>query len=120
MPFHYVLAELVARVPQAIGVVFLDDSGETIDLATTEYTPDDLRVFGAYFGISLRQARTTIEPMLGEPDLIHVRQGEVNVHAVYLPDEYALVLLQGASGSAAIARRCLRSAVTDLERELFS
>ncbi|MFQ5528140.1 MAG: hypothetical protein ACE5GX_18035 [Thermoanaerobaculia bacterium] len=121
MPFHYVLAELLARVPRAIGVLFLDDSGETIDVATTEYTPEDLRVFGAYFGISLRQARTTMEPTrLGEPGLIHVRQGDVNVHAIYLPDEYSLVLLQAAPGSTAMARRCLKSAVADLERELFT
>lgn len=121
MPFHYVLADLLARVPAALGVVFLDDSGETVDLATTAYSPEELKVFGAYFGITLRQTHALFEAgRLGQPDMIHVRQGEVNVHAVALPDDYALVLLQASPGSTALARRHLRSAVADLEREVFS
>ena len=121
MPFHYVLADLLAKVPAAIGVVFVDDTGETVDLATTEYTPEELRVFGAYFGITLRRTRALLdETALGQPDQIHVRQGAVNVHAVYLPDGYALVLLQASSGSTALARKHLRTAVADLERELFT
>ena len=51
MPFHYVLADLLAKVPGAVAVVFIDDSGETIDVATTGYSPEELKIFGAYFGI---------------------------------------------------------------------
>ncbi|MCP4201391.1 MAG: hypothetical protein GY769_05585 [bacterium] len=121
MPFNYVLADLLARVPGAVAVAFLDDSGETIEVATTDYSPEELKIFGAYFGISLRQARTLLEPTeLGDPDLIHLRQGDVNVHAVCLPDEYYLVLLQSSPASTGVARRYLKSAVADLERELFS
>ncbi len=121
MPFHYVLADLLAKVPSAIGVVFVDDSGETVDVATTGYTPEDLKVFGAYLGISLRQARTVLEPTkLGRPSLIHIRQGDVSIHAVCLPDGYSLVLIQAFPGSTAAARRHLRIAVADLERELFA
>ena len=121
MPFNYVLGELLAKVPRAIGVAFLDDSGETIDLATTDYTPEDLKVFGAYFGISLRQTRSSLEPTkLGSPDLIHVRQGDVYVHAVCLSGGYSLVLLQACPASTALARRHLKSAVADLKRELFT
>ena len=53
MPFHYVLADLLARVPGAVAVVFIDDSGETIDVATTGFAPEELKIFGAYFGNSL-------------------------------------------------------------------
>lgn len=121
MPFRYVLADLLARVPGAVAVVFLDDTGETIDLETTEYSAEELKVFGAYFGISLRHVRSFFAPtLLGEPELIHLRQGGVNVHAVCLPDEYYVVLLQSSAASTGIARRLLMNAVTDLERELFT
>ena len=33
MPFQYVLANLLAKNEGAVGVLFLDDSGETIDLS---------------------------------------------------------------------------------------
>jgi hypothetical protein len=121
MPFRYVLADLLARVPGAVAVVFLDDSGETIDVATTRYSPEELKILGAYLGISLRQTRTLLEStQLGEPQLIHLRQGSVNVHAVCLPDDYYLVLLQSSPASTASARRHIRSAVANLERELFT
>ena len=120
MPFRYVLADLLAKVPGAVGVLFLDDSGETIDVATTEYSPEDLKVFAAYFGITLRQTRSLLAPLaFSKADLIHLRQGDVNVHAVCLPDEYYLVLFQHFPSSTAVARRFLRAAVVDLERELF-
>lgn len=121
MPFHYVLADLLAKVPGAVAVVFLDDSGETVDVATTKYSPEELKIFGAYFGIGLRQARTLLEETrLGDPKVIHLRHEGVNVHAVCLPDGYFLVLLQSASASTSLARRVMKVAVADLERELFS
>ena len=121
MPFHYVLADLLAKVPGAVAVVFIDDSGETLDVATTGYSPEELKIFGAYFGIDLRQTRLWLgRTRLGEPELIHLRRKKMNVHAICLPDSYFLVLLQSAPASTGLARRHLRSAVADLERELFS
>ncbi len=120
MPFRYILADLLAGVPGAVAVIFLDDSGETIDVATTDYSPEELKIFGAYLGISLRQARTLLEPTeFGGLDLIHIRWGHVNVHAVCLPDEYYLVLLQSAPAPTGLARRHMKTAVAALERELF-
>ena len=121
MPFHYVLADLLARVPGAVAVVFIDDSGEAIDVATTRYSPDELKIFGAYFGIGLSQVRLLLgRTRLGEPELVHLRHEKMSVHAICLPDGYFLVLLQSFPASTGLARRHLRSAVTDLGRELFS
>lgn len=121
MPFHYVLADLLAKVPGARAVVFIDDSGETVDLATTGHSPEELKVMGAYFGIGLRQARNLLEPTtLGGPDSISLRHGAVYVHANCLSDGYFLVLLQSLPASTGIARRRMQGAVADLERELFS
>lgn len=121
MPFHYVLADLLARVPGAEAVVFIDDSGETVDMATTGHSPEELKVMGAYFGIGLRQARNLLESTnLGEPTAVYLRHGSVSVHATCLPDGYFLVLLQSFPASTGIARRHMQSAVVDLGRELFS
>lgn len=120
MPFHYVLADLLAQVPGAVAVLFLDDSGETIDVATTDHSPEDLKIFGAYVGIGLRQARALLEnTVLGEPAMVHLRHGRAHVHTVCLPDGYFLVLLQSSPASAGLARRRMRIAVADLVRELF-
>ena len=39
MPFHYILANLIANNEGSVGALFLDPTGETIDLACTEITP---------------------------------------------------------------------------------
>lgn len=121
MPFHYVLANLLAEVPGAKAVIFLDDSGEAVDVATTEYSAEELKVFGAYFEIGLRQARTLLEANdFGEPDAVYLRHEGANVHSVCLPDGYFLVLLQSTPASTGLARHHMKIAVADLKRELFS
>ena len=40
MPFQYTLANLLAENEGALGVLFLDETGETVDLACAEYTRD--------------------------------------------------------------------------------
>ena len=121
MPFHYVLADLLAKVPGAVAVVFIDDTGETIDVATTGYSPEELKIFGAYFGIGLGQARLLLEnAQLGAPVSIHLRHEKTSVDAICLPDGYFLVMLRSSPALAGLARRHMRRAVADLERELFS
>lgn len=91
-----------------------------MDIATTCHSAEELKVMGAYFEIGLRQARGLLEPAkLGGLESIYLRHATVNVHATCLSDGYYLILLQSFPSSIAIARRCMKSAVTDLERELF-
>lgn len=54
MPFQYILANLLAHNDGAVGVLFLDDTGETVDFACSDYSPYQMRVVGAYVGIYLR------------------------------------------------------------------
>ncbi len=120
MPFEYVLADLLAKVPNALGAIFLDDSGETIDLASAENSPEELRVFGAYFEIALRQLRSNFAADgLGEVRILHVRHRGAEVYAACLPDDYFLVLLQARPGLSALARKHLAEAAVNLRRELF-
>ena len=121
MPFQFVLTDLLAQIPEAQAVIFLDDSGETVEVATTEHSPEDLKILGAYFGIALRRARELLEPTaMGDLRMVYLRHQTTHLHGVCLPDGYFLVLLQTSPALSAFARRRMRVAVADLERELFS
>ncbi len=121
MPFRYVLANLLANNENAIGVLFLDPSGETIELSCTEISPYQLRVLGAYLGIHLRQVeRIASSNWLGEPSLLQFEQDDLLIHAVPLPDGYYLVLVQRPPVRSAVARRELQNAALLLAGEAFA
>jgi hypothetical protein len=109
MPYQYILANLLAKVDGAVGVLFLDDSGETVDLSCSEYTPYHMRVLGAYLGIYMRQLhKVMVSNQLGEPRHIHIHKDALHIYAAPLPDEYYLVLVLpppplGAPASQALA-----------------
>jgi len=121
MPFQYILANLLADNDGAAGVLFLDDAGETVDLASAELSPYDLRILGAYLGIHLRRLdRLMTENRLGEPRMIHLQRGGVYVYAVPLPEGYHVALVQRRPAVVARARRSLARAAEQLAHELFA
>ena len=120
MPFQYVLANLLAEHGDAQGVIFLDDAGEAIDLASVEYAPFDLQVIGAYLGIYLRQfSEMTKEAALGKPGFIHIELDGAHLHVTTLPDGYYLAMVQRRPGRLALAKRALNRAAEQLRREVF-
>ncbi len=120
MPFQYILANLLATNDNAVGVLFLDDSGETVDLATSEFEPYDLKIVGAYLGIHLRKLhRMTEENEMGEPSMLHVEYESLHVMATTLPDGYSLILIQRSPAVIAQARRSLEAATRQMRAELF-
>lgn len=121
MPYQYILANLLANVDGAVGVLFLDDSGETVDLSCSEYTPYQMRVLGAYLGIYMRQIHKVLEGnRLGEPRMIHVQKDTLHIYAAPLPEGYYLVLVQRQPAVVASAERALESAAKELEQHLFA
>lgn len=121
MPYQYILANLLANVDGAVGVLFLDDSGETVDLSCSEYTPYQMRVLGAYLGIYMRQLEKVLEGnRLGEPRRIHVHKDALHIYAQPLPEGYYLVLVQRQPALVAAAERALESAAHELEHNLFA
>lgn len=121
MPFQYILGNLLANNHGAVGAIFLDPSGETIDLACADFTPYQMRVLGAYLGIQLRQVeRIMTSNWLGEPRLMHLEMTNLHVHAVPLPDGYYVALVQRPPVQVAIARRELLAAAEQLTAELFT
>lgn len=120
MPFQYILANLLADTDGAVGVMFFDETGETVDLASSEVPPYDLRVLGAYLGITVRQLRRSLgDTGAGEPRLLHVERSGLHVHAVALPDGYTLAVVQRPPALTGRLRRSLVAAAEELERALF-
>ena len=120
MTFQYVLASLLADNEGASGALFLDDTGETVELACAGEEPEDLRVLGAYLGIYLRQLEQLVAGGgMGETRVIHIERGWLNVYVAPMPDGYHLALVQTRPGLTAQARRTLERAARQLQDELF-
>jgi predicted regulator of Ras-like GTPase activity (Roadblock/LC7/MglB family) len=119
--FQYVLANLLANNDKALGALFLDDNGETVDLACSGYTPYQMRVVGAYLGIYIRQLEKVLTSgELGTPRLIHIEKRSIHIYAMPLPDGYYLVLVQSHPALVATARSTMVEAAAQLTRELFT
>ena len=119
--FEYVLANLLANNDHALGALFLDGTGETVDLACgTGFSPYQIRVIGAYLGIYLRQLEKVLANNdLGEPRMIHIEKKALHIYVVPLPDGYHLALVQSHPALVARALETLNEAVEQLRRELF-
>ena len=121
MPFQYVLGNLLAQNDDAVGVLFLDDTGETVDLACSEFSPYQMRVVGAYVGIYLRQTERFIAGAnLGATRFLHVEKDSLHIYTMPLPDGYHLVLVQRRPALTAQARRSMEQACSELQSELFT
>jgi predicted regulator of Ras-like GTPase activity (Roadblock/LC7/MglB family) len=120
MPFEYLLADLIARNEGTVGVLFVDDSGETVDLACSEASHYQMKVVGAYVGIYLRQMQEFLRTFgCGEARWLHIEKESLHIYVTPLPDGYHLVLVQRAPASVARAQRTLEQAAAELRRELF-
>lgn len=119
--YQYVLANLLARNDSALGALFLDDNGETIDLACSACSPGEMRVIGAYLGIYLRGLQRFLRRNeLGEVRIIHIEKERAHIYVVPLPDGYHLALVQSHPALVARARETLYDAVDQLRRGLFT
>jgi len=119
--FQYVLANLLANNEDCLGVLFLDGTGETVEMACAGLSPYEMRVAGAYLGIYLRQLRKTLAGNhLGRPLLVHIEKSGTHIYAVPLPDGYYLAMVQRQPALVARSRATLEEAVRQLEREVFA
>ena len=119
MPFHYILANLLAQTGAA-GVLFLDNTGETVDVTCSDFTPYEMRVLGAYLGIYLKQMGTSLESWaMGEPKMVHIEKERLHIYALPLPEGYYLVLVQRRPAMVGKARILLDEAAEQLVKALF-
>ena len=121
MAHEYILADLLARNEGAVGSLFLDETGETVDLACSEFGPYQMKVLGAYIGIYLKQLQEFLAlGGHGDPSWLHVEKEDLHIYAMPLPDGYFVVLVQRGPAIVAQARRSLAHARDQLTRELFT
>jgi hypothetical protein len=121
MPFQYTLANLLAANEGTVAVLFLDETGETVDMACSEYTPYQMKIVGAYLGIYWRQVSTLLESLTyGEPTVLHMEKGNLHFFAAPLRDGYYLALVQRRPAVVARTRHSLQVACDEIIREIFT
>lgn len=121
MSFQNTLANLLAQNEGAQAVLFLDETGETVDLACADYTPYEMKIVGAYLGIYLRQLSAVMESAhLGTTEVLHIEKNEIHFFATALPDGYYLVLVQKRPAVVGRSRATLLVARDEITREIFS
>jgi predicted regulator of Ras-like GTPase activity (Roadblock/LC7/MglB family) len=119
MAFEYILANLLAETGAA-GVLFLDGTGETVDVVCSDFTPYEMRVLGAYLGIYLKQVGTALESwQMGSPRLVHIEKERLHIYCLPLPEGYYLVLVQRRPALVGRARLQLDKAGEQLVASLF-
>lgn len=119
MPFNYLLTNLLVDVPAAVGAIFLDDEGETIECVTKHGDPYEMKVEGAYHSIFARQIVEGAKAHLGKAVGSYVMDGDCLVTLTQvLPGGYYIVLVMGRGGSTARARFFLQRAAQVIHREL--
>jgi hypothetical protein len=118
--FQYILANLLANNADCLGVLFLDPTGETVEMSCSDSSPYEMRILGAYLGIYLRQLdKVLVHNQLGEPQLVHIEKSAAHVFAVPLSEGYYLAMVQRQPALVARSRATLEEAARQLERELF-
>jgi|CXWL01.1.fsa_nt_gi predicted regulator of Ras-like GTPase activity (Roadblock/LC7/MglB family) len=120
MPYDFILARLLAQTEGAAGVIFLDDSGETVDLAVSDFTPFQMKILGAYLGIHLRQLGRVLETLgAGPAREVHIEREHAHVYAVPVSDGYSVALVQHRPGLSAVAQLNLHAAARELEQTML-
>lgn len=120
MPLQYVLANLLAESPDAVSVLLLDDTGEMVEMACSDYSPFDMQLLGAYLRIYLRRFDGILgDAQMGSARLFHIERDRLHYHVVALPDGYSLALVQRRPGLVCEGRRRLETAAEQLRLEIF-
>jgi hypothetical protein len=120
MPFNYLLTNLLVDVPEALGAIFLDEEGETVDFVTRHGEPFDLKVEGAYQGIFIRQLNSSFDGTeAGTLESFVIEGTELATLTHLLPGGYYVVLVARNPVVRARARRHLRHTAEMIAREIL-
>ena len=120
MPFNYLLTNLLVDVPEALGAIFLDDEGETVDFVTRHGEPFDLKVEGAYQGIFVRQLVASLAAAaIDGLETFMVVGSELATLTHLLPDGYYVVLVARIPVASGRAQHHLRRTARLIARELL-
>ena len=116
-PFATILRAAVERVPGALGAVFADHEGETVDHYSL-LEPFDTKLIGAHLGVLLDQARKACEGAGVGAALAVVVRGERGFVVRPVADGYYVVMALAPYTPTALALRALDVAAGSLRREM--
>lgn len=107
MAFRGILHELVRSTHGALGAIFVDWEGETVELVTErplDADDHDLRVIGAYQGIFLTRLREMAEKLpIGTPQRFKIEFEKTMILSCDLKDGYFLVMVVDHEATEGIA-----------------
>jgi len=119
MPFNYLLTNLLVDVPTAVGAIFLDEEGETIECVTRHTDPYEMKVEGAYHSIFMRRfAQAFHDDRSGGILRYTLSFDRLVTLTEVLPEGYYVVLVMDRNGPQAVARQHLRKTARIVAREL--
>ncbi len=119
MPFNYLLTNLLADIPGALGAIFLDHEGEAIEWVTRHGEPYEIKVEGAFHSVFKRRLGAPLEEAGGGPLRSYELAGErLTALTRVLCDGYYVVLVMERGGPTARARHRLEHVARILEREI--
>jgi hypothetical protein len=121
MPYQYILANLLAEVESALGVLFVDEEGERVDLAARDREDLDLEITAAYLGIYLKRVVSlTMACKLGSPRVLLIERPGMTLLCSALSGGYCLGLVLRSPVGLGRATRSLLRAAADMEREVLA
>lgn len=121
MPFHYILANLLVDVPEALGAIFLDDEGEAVEwFSNHEGPPYHLKVEGAYHAVVKRRlSELAANTGVGALHSYAFVADRLTTLTEVLPHGYYLVLVaRRGEGPLGLARFHLRRAAAVIAAEI--
>ena len=112
MPFQYVLANLLSDIPTALAVAFLDEEGETVSLITSQESPEEVKVFGAYQGIHMNQLMRILDD---EIDFFYYKTNKYSSYTLTVGDEYYMIVVTTEYQPLAWVRHIMKKAKREIE-----
>jgi len=117
--FQKILHRAVQKVDGAVGAMFVDFQGESVDSSSASLTRYDLGVFGAYQGIYLDRLRDLCRGnAYGRPIRFKIGCREAIFLNYVLTDEYYLVLILTPAANEGLAWRILEECRNEILEEM--
>jgi predicted regulator of Ras-like GTPase activity (Roadblock/LC7/MglB family) len=120
--FQRILRSLVAATHGALGAIFLDFEGETVEVVTErplDADIHDLRVIGAYQGIFLTRLRDISDRLpIGRPLRFKIEFERTSILACDLKEGYYLVLVIDHDANEGMAWRRMEACRNEVIREM--
>lgn len=114
--FARILQNLIEATPGALGAVFVDGEGESVDYAGS-LDAFDIRVAGAQLQLEFRKAREGLVGAFGELRQVTIRARSRSYVAHQLPEGYLLVMVMGRCAGFGVSPRAIAQAEFDLRAE---